>query len=184
MPPPFHYSIMNKTIEDEAVDGMCMLSWLPGQSQLSPTNAAASRKDAKKEANRIAALSSRHKKHWEKEINKLNGKKRFTPELVRWCINPATLVEKMNKQIQWEDVVQLSRSGMVKSYGNSPKPMEQLSLFDLPIHLTNALPSKPPVFNTSTHHRKHRSVPFRCRVFLSCKWEAQSLETTESIIYW
>jgi hypothetical protein len=49
----------------------------------------------------------------------------FTPELVRWCINPVTLVKKMNKQIQWEDVVQLSRSGTVKSYGNSPKPMER-----------------------------------------------------------
>jgi len=116
---------MSKTIEDEAVDGMCMLSSSPGQSQLSPTNAAASRKDAKKKANRIAALRSRHKKHWEKEINKLNGKKRFTPERVRWCINQVTLVEKMNKQIQWEDVVQLSRSGTVKFYGNSPKPMER-----------------------------------------------------------
>ena len=119
-----HYSIMSKTIEDEAVDGMCMLSSSPGQSQLSPTNAAASRKDAKKKANRIAALRSRHKKHWEKEINKLNGKKRFTPERVRWCINQVTLVEKMNKQIQWEDVVQLSRSGTVNFYGsNAPKAM-------------------------------------------------------------
>ena len=117
---------MSKTIEDEAVDGMCMLSSSPGQSQLSPTNAAASRKDAKKKANRIAALRSRHKKHWEKEINKLNGKKRFTPERVRWCINQVTLVEKMNKQIQWEDVVQLSRSGTVNFYGsNAPKPMER-----------------------------------------------------------
>ena len=93
--------------------------------KLSSTNAAASRKDAKKKANRIAALRSRHKKHWEQEINKLNGKKWFPPERVRWCINPVTLVKKMNKQIQWENVVQLSWSGTVKFYGNSPKPMER-----------------------------------------------------------
>ena len=137
VPPPFHYSIMSKTIEDEAVDGMCTLSSSPGQSQLSPTNAAASRKDAKKKANRIAALRSRHKKHWEKEINKLNGKKRF--------------INRYNGRMLFSCLGQ-ARSIFMAATRRSP--WNGLSLFDLMIHLTNPSPSKPPVFNTSAHHRK------------------------------
>ena len=83
-------------------------------------------KEAKKEANRIARAKCRRNRHWIEEINKLNGKKRFTPESIRWCVEQVTLAKKLNKRdIQWEEGVQLSRPGTVKFYGNSPKPMER-----------------------------------------------------------
>ena len=83
-------------------------------------------KESKKEANHIAQVKCPHNKHWIQEINKLNGKKRFTPDSIRWCVDPVTLAKKLNKRdVQWETVIQLSWPGTVKFYGNLPKPMER-----------------------------------------------------------
>jgi len=117
---------MSKTEEDDSLDNLCILGSSPGQSQSAPTNPSANMKEAKKEANRIAQVKCRRNRHWIQEINKLNGKKRFAPESIRWCVEPVTLAKKLNKRdIQWEEGVQLSQPGTVKFYANSSKPMER-----------------------------------------------------------